>query len=417
MIDRIAGTRLLAGLCVLLLCACGDSGTAQQGMQGKETMDAGKAAVGTEAEAEMSTTTPSPVDYARPDAWLCRPGREDFCAVDLDTTVVMADGSTTIEPWAADPDAPIDCFYVYPTVSTDETPNSDLNPGPGEIGVVRSQFARFGEVCKTYAPLYRQITLTALRSRMAGQEVESDREMAYNDVKAAWRYYLENDNRGRGVVLIGHSQGSGMLTRLIAEEIDGKPIQSRLVSALIIGTRLPVPRGEVVGGAFESVPLCTSSEQTGCVVTYASFRDDIPPPEDSRFGRVEEQNMIAACTNPAALGGGIGELHAYLSAAGVGMSAGEQSAWVAGKSIDTPFVSVPGLLTAECVDNERGSYLAVTVHGDPEDPRTDDISGDVLANGEIQANWGLHLIDVHLAMGNLIDIVGAQGEAWLDKAR
>ena len=82
------------------------------------------------------------------------------------------------------------------------------------------------------------------------------------------------------------------------------------------------------------------------------------------------------------------------------------------KPIDTPFVSVPGLLTAQCVANEKGSYLEVTVHGDPADPRTDDIAGDVLANGQVNASWGLHLIDVNLAMGNLVDIVREQGKAF-----
>jgi hypothetical protein len=126
--------------------------------------------------------------------------------------------------------------------------------------------------------------------------------------------------------------------------------------------------------------------------------------------------MQAACVNPAALGGGSGALHAYLSSSGrsiVGSSA-EPRAWVTpAKTIDTPFVSVPGLLTAQCVANDKGSYLEVTVHGNPADPRADDIVGDVMANGQVNASWGLHLIDVNLAMGNLVDIVGRQGKAWL----
>src|SRR6185369_4996733 len=68
-------------------------------------------------------------DYAKAESWLCRPGRQDACAVDLTTTVVAASGKLTREDWAADPKAPIDCFYVYPTVSYDQTPNSDMNAG------------------------------------------------------------------------------------------------------------------------------------------------------------------------------------------------------------------------------------------------------------------------------------------------
>jgi hypothetical protein len=75
-------------------------------------------------------------------------------------------------------------------------------------------------------------------------------------------------------------------------------------------------------------------------------------------------------------------------------------------------VKVPGLLTGECVNNEHGSYLAVTVNADPKDPRTDDIAGDIVVNGKVLTSWGLHLIDMNLTMGNLVDVVGAQSKAW-----
>jgi hypothetical protein len=90
--------------------------------------------------------------------------------------------------------------------------------------------------------------------------------------------------------------------------------------------------------------------------------------------------------------------------------------WVAsGEAIDTPFVSVPGLLTGECVTSDGSSYLAITTNGNPADPRTDEISGDVVANGQVLKDWGLHLIDANVAMGNLIDIVAQQSKAYLKK--
>src|SRR5579864_7353756 len=89
------------------------------------------------------------------------------------------------------------------------------------------------------------------------------------DVRDAWRYYLEHDNKGRGFVLIGHLQGSFVLAELIRQEIDGKPVQSRLVSAMLLGTTVAVPRGKDVGGSFEHIPLSHSAVATGCVITYA----------------------------------------------------------------------------------------------------------------------------------------------------
>jgi hypothetical protein len=354
-------------------------------------------------------------DYADGRNWLCLPGRQDACAVDQTTTIVSADGKLSRENWKADPSAPIDCFYVYPTVSTDPGGNSDMTAGPEENGVVRIQLVRFASQCRLYAPLYRQATLTQLRAAGSGSPIPVDRALAYNDVVDAWNSYLQRDNNGRGVVLIGHSQGAGLLTQLIRNEIDGKPSQSRLVSALLLGTNLAVPNGKDVGGAFQSIPLCRSAKQVGCAIAYVSFRSTVPPPENSRFGRVPGENMSAACTNPAALGGGRGELRAYLSAGGGSIvgSAGEPRPWVTPpQPIETPFVSVPGLLTAECVSNQRGSYLEVTVRGNPLDPRTDDIVGDVMTNGQVNASWGLHLIDVQVAMGNLVDLVREQARAF-----
>lgn len=356
---------------------------------------------------------PAKNDYAKPESWLCRPGGQDACSADLTTTIVQANGKLKQEKFKPAAKPAIDCFYVYPTVSNDTTPNSDMNAGPEEKSVIQVQFARFGSVCRTFAPLYRQVTLTALRAGLAGRPMQADRTLGYNDVRDAWNHYLANDNQGRGVVLIGHSQGSGVLTQLIANEIDGKPVQQKIVSALLIGTNVAVPKGKDVGGAFKNMPLCRSAAQTGCVISYVTFRSTVPPPANTLFGRVRTADQEAACTNPAALSGGSGDLHAYLSAAGRGNgSSAEPKPWVPEKKIETPFVSVPGLLKGQCVSNDKGSYLEVTVQGNPNDPRTDDIPGDVVTNGQVQANWGLHLIDVQAAMGNLVEVVGKQAKAY-----
>ena len=200
-------------------------------------------------------------DYGDGKSWLCRPGRQDACAVDQTTTIVAADGTLTREEWKANPAAPIDCFYVYPTVSTDPGGNSDMNAGAEENGVVRAQLARFASQCRVYAPLYRQATLTALArgDRRQSDGRRSERSATTTSLDA-WNHYLQHDNNGRGVVLIGHSQGSGVLTQLMRNEIDGKPVQSKLISALLLGTSLAVPKGKDVGGAFQHIPLCHSRD-------------------------------------------------------------------------------------------------------------------------------------------------------------
>jgi hypothetical protein len=357
----------------------------------------------------LATAVPN---YADAKSWLCRPGVTDVCNVDLTATIVAPDGTLTREPWVADPSAAVDCFYVYPTVSTDPPPYSDMTPGDAERTVVRQQFARFGSKCRLFAPVYRQVTLSGVAS------TPLDRGTGYDDVRAAWQHYLAHDNKGRGFVLVGHSQGATVLTQLLRSEIDGKPIQSQLVSAILAGTlpAVDVPRGKDVGGTFKSVPLCRTPSQTGCLIVYASYRSTATPVVTSPFGRVMNPAMVAACTNPAALGGGSGQLDAYLDSTGqVMLTPSTPSApakpWVSsGPRVATPYVSVPGLLTASCASNAFASYLQVQVNGNPSDPRVDDINGDFK-----QRDWGLHLVDLHLALGNLIDIVGQQAKAYVAK--
>jgi hypothetical protein len=364
-----------------------------------------------------SAQAPPPNDYAKGETWLCRPGRADACAIDMSATVINADGSTRREDWGRNDLAPVDCFYVYPTVAADPTPNSDMIPGPEERYVVERQLARFGKVCRVYAPLYRQVTIPALRAMTAGQTVAVDRELAYRDVRDAWNHYLAHDNAGRGVVLYGHSQGSGVLKRLIQEEIDGKPVQAKVISALLIGTNVLVPKGKAVGGDFKAMPLCKSRQQLGCVVTYVSFRESAPPPANSRFGRATREGLEVACANPAALVGGAAVMSPVFGATRVHPTAAPPPPWVTpAKAIDTPYVRVPGLVSARCVQDANGGYLAWRINADPKDPRTDTLSGDHLdANGNIQPDWGTHSLDVPVALGDLIDTVAAQAAAFRAK--
>jgi hypothetical protein len=353
----------------------------------------------------------TPNDYAKDEAWLCRPGRADACAADQTATVIQANGSTSVQPFKADPNAPIDCFYVYPTVSSDPGGNSDMTPDLPEKAVADQQFARFGQVCKLYAPSYRQVTIAALRKMMMGQPAGGDGELAYNDVRDAWKDYLARDNHGRGVVLIGHSQGSRILLRLIKEEIDGKPVQKQLVSALILGMNTPVDPAK---DAYGSLPLCRKAGQVGCVISYVSFRADAPPPTGSKFfGKVPEAGMKAACVNPAALAGGSAVVRSYFSDRTImGTAMRPATVWAKGVSVTTPFVALPGLVSAECVSQDGFDYLAVTVHPDKADPRADNIPGDLLVLGQPLKDWGLHLVDVNLTMGDLVAVVGEQSQAY-----
>jgi hypothetical protein len=355
---------------------------------------------------------PAPVDYANQASWLCLPGRQDSCGQFLPTTDLNPGGygAPSVSTIAVDP--PIDCFYVYPTVSRDAGLNSDMEPGLEERGVAAVQFARFASVCKTYAPMYRSGTVGAIAAMLGGQDPAPIFNLAYGDVQAAWHYYLEHYNNGRPVVLIGHSQGSIHLIRLIASEIEGRPVAQRMLSALILGFNVEVPIGQPVGGTFRTTPICTRAGQTGCVITYVSFRAASPPPEGALFGRAAGPGRTVACTNPAALGSDANTaLDSYwLTISSASMR--NDITWSSSGPPPTPFLHTQGLVSGACTHNGPLGYLAVTVNADPNDARTDRIPGDVSIAGVPAPGWGIHLVDVNLTQGNLIRAVEAQRDAW-----
>ena len=361
-------------------------------------------------------------DYRLGHNWLCRPGRRDACVVDQRVTRVGPQGSLTIEPDPR-PSKPVaDCFYVYPTASLDPTPISDMVATTDETDRVTSQFARFAGVCRPFAPIYRQVTLTALRARLRGEKVDWDEERGYRDIRDAWRDYLAHDNRGRPFVLIGHSQGANVLKRLIAEEIDGKPVQRRLLSAMLPGTSLLVPKGKDVGGDFKSIRLCRAASQTGCAIVWASYRDSNPPPANALFGVSHNPVMEAACTNPARLEGGRAPLDAIFGfpwwRGGVAVAVVPKASWqVNGRAVSTRFARVPGRLSGECVRGAHANYLAVHVNADPKTPFDRELTDKPVIGDDAYPDWGFHVVDMAIVHGDLLRLVRSQSAAWSARRR
>ena len=392
---------------------------------GDDADDTDEAAPGAEAEAAGDDSTAVEVElpegyegytsenYADDAHWLCKPGiADDVCSRDLDATSVAADGSTEIVEHEVAEDPPIDCFYVYPTTSFDEGPNSDWEPAEAEeIHTVYNQAARLTSTCRVFAPVYRQATLSSIGGGRDDGGVEPW-AVAFDDVLDAFKDYVVNESEGRGFVLIGHSQGAGMLRRLIEAEIDDEPLlRDRLVAAYILGSDVQVPEGEVVGGTFANVPLCEEDDQTGCVVSYASFRATAPPAPPAFFGRGGDGTR-AACVNPADLTGGPAPLQPYF------MVTPPEGSLLGGDvahpfadpartaEIETPWVTYPDFVEGTCAEEGGYTYLSLSVKADPSDPRTDDIGGD------LNEQWGMHLIDANVAMGDIVDLVAAQADGY-----
>ena len=115
-------------------------------------------------------------------------------------------------------------------------------------------------------------------------------------------------------MLVGHSQGAGLLTDLLAEEIDDEPaVRDRLVSALLLGTSVAVPDGEDVGGDFEEAPVCRAPDQTGCVVTYRLVPFDLPlRARTALFGAPREGTGVSRLRQSGGPGRRLGLAHPVL---------------------------------------------------------------------------------------------------------
>lgn len=367
------------------------------------------------AGAQVQAAPAAAPNYAEDATWLCLPGRADPCAGPLQTVELTTTGygRTSESRAAADPRA--DCFYVYPTVSTEPTMNSDLVPDAAERGTARSQIARFSEVCRVFAPMYRQITGMGLAVGLTNGNITPQIDLAYQDVRAAFRQFRASRAPGRPFLLVGHSQGSIHLLRLLQEEIEGKPEARDMVAAYLIGWNVMVPEGRVVGGSLRTTPLCTRRGQTNCVVTYMSFYSDVPPAEGGLFGRgtatlgaPAPAGMTAGCVNPANLSAAPARMASIWSSAFTTAGGSPPVVWSTQGPPSAPFLTTPGLVTARCVNNGSAGYLAVTVNANPADPRTDRIPGEVALMGQPSPSWGLHPADMSIGMGDLIRLARTQ---------
>jgi hypothetical protein len=346
-------------------------------------------------------------DYAKDSTWLCLPGRADVCSTPLPTTALNPNGYGSVGKSNVAKDPPIDCFYVYPTVSRDQGMNSDLNVSE-EKSAAETQFARFASVCRPFAPIYRQMTVAAIVAFTTGGDIQKPLALAYSDVVAAWRNYLATRNNGRPFVLVGHSQGSLMLQMLIAQEIENNPaVAARMKLAIIPGFNVIVPQGKLVGGTFKKTPLCSHEGETGCIISWVSFREKNVPPDGALFGVADQPGMTVGCVNPARPGSRDWvPLDSYWYTRSTYPVPGGPIQWSSQGAPPTPYVRTEGLVSAKCINDGQRGYLWIRTNADPKDKRTDRIGGEVAIMGMFLPGWGMHLSDMPEAEGDLVREVG-----------
>jgi hypothetical protein len=189
--------------------------------------------------------------------------------------------------------AKVDVFFVHPTTFTYEptnkfTWNADVNDkelnDKTDNSTILNQATVFNGSCRVFAPRYRQAHYSAFTTGKPENKKQS-LDIAYEDVKNAFEYYLKNNNNGRPIVIASHSQGTIHAGRLIKEFIDGKPLQKQFVEAYLIGITTPPDY-------FETIKISETADHTGGFVTWNTFLRDFTPPY------YNDGLVNATCVNP-----------------------------------------------------------------------------------------------------------------------
>jgi hypothetical protein len=350
--------------------------------------------------------------------WLCGPGVEgDPCRAKLSAT--RYDGwETPVDRFTAGHarDRGVDCFYVYPTVSDQPTRLANRRVDPEIRSIALYQAAWFSRACRVYAPLYRQATVPALQ---AGTTDRHDYLTAYGDVERAFGAFLRRIGRHRAFVLIGHSQGSYHLQRLIRRRIDDRPaLRRRLVSAVLLGGDVTVRKGSDRGGVFDHIPTCRRASQLRCVIAFSTFSET--PPDDAIFGRGGARGadfldlprggkLETACTNPASLRRNrarplVSVVPTEPFAPGTLIAAGISLLGLDWPAPPTNFVESEGAFRGRCSRAGGAHVLRVTA-----------APGTPVPNASPSPQWGLHLADANIAQEDLAGIVRHQIRTYARK--
>jgi hypothetical protein len=267
--------------------------------------------------------------------------------------------------------------------------------------------------------MYRQLTLATIASPPPEDELRQAGYRAYRDVRNAFLDYIRNYNHGRGFVLIGHSQGTYMLTQLIRRQIDRVPgVRRRLVSAVLLGGNVTVKKGRATGGSFRKVPVCRRASSIGCVIAFSTYNET--PPDNTRFGRPGSRvaeifgfpqgpGLEVVCTNPASLRNRRAPLETILRSEPYPGVLGVFMAQMYGgpqPSAPTPWLVPPDHYSGKCVRANQAHVLMIS-----------ELAGARHLNPAPDDTWGLHLADGNIGLGDLIDVVRSETRAFLRARR
>lgn len=256
---------LLYLLSILMICSCGNP---IQKLTGNHTF----------------TNTSGTPDYSNLNYWAAHPYKKD-----------PSDSIPFPLRKRYQADTSVDVFFIHPTTYTDNErllgwnapiDNTELNAKTDKTTIL-FQASIFNEVGRVFAPRYRQANLSCYHPVTANDTVQAIAafDLAYEDVKTAFTYYLQHYNNGRPIIIASHSQGTTHAKKLLKEFFDGKELQKQLVVAYLVGIPLEPDY-------FTTIKPCTTPHQTGCACSWRTYKEGYKP------DYVLKEKFSAIVTNP-----------------------------------------------------------------------------------------------------------------------
>ncbi|MCB0756098.1 MAG: DUF3089 domain-containing protein [Flavobacteriales bacterium] len=205
---------------------------------------------------------PEAPDYSLAENWSALPFRDD-----------TADELPKGESWISDSLKTVDVFYVHPTMyQKGPLWNAGLDMKKINRKVdrlpVRLQASVFNKACRVYAPRYRQAVVGVFYDK--SEDGDRALDLAYQDVKRAFQYFLDNYSKGRPFIIAGHSQGTHHTRRLLQEMIDTTELKERMVAAYVIGF-------SVNDSMYQNLHMCQDATETGCYLSWMSYKEGFEP--------------------------------------------------------------------------------------------------------------------------------------------
>lgn len=423
----------------LLATACLEAGTSNNHANGEQPKTvAAKLAQG---------STLTALDYNNLALWGCNPAKDaDLCHRSFTASIAVT-SSDAVETRNIQPavEPAYDCFYIYPTVdfrAGETTNHTDLGDILLPELTITAQAAPFAQVCRVFAPFYRQATIGSYSQRSS--EAVQVFKNAFADVANAFETYLRTWNDGRPLVIMGHSQGAQHATYLLHHYFDGdtaatditgsvrsSELRERLIVGLPIGFHLFAEAGQLVGGSLANIPACSAADETACVIHFRSYPEGYDNFDDTGDLFIDDQLAAEGylhrafadgdqviCTNPATMV--VESPAAFSDQDGKPLADGDvrllASAQFLGATANSSSERqhYQGYFSATCrlANNGIDNFLAIaarTCVADGtcgEDPVP--VDGNI-ANGAL----GLHLWDFTLTAGDLVEQVRQRAQAYL----